>query len=166
MADCSMSRKLYPAHLRNSLDTSALEADSGGLINVARAVQRSAEASHDSFRTFSVENDSRILEGELGGSDGELGKASEMLNPSGIHELRWVKVADLSGHLAGVGRRVEGCDPVNGGLAGDEVLPKGVLADPVGGHHAQAGHHYPAPLHRADLHRLIVQMDRKNPYLP
>src|SRR5512134_1633562 len=68
-------------------------------------------------REVSTNGQDRIFECKTCSSHGELRESPHHLRLACRHERLRVEVADLPGHLAGVGRGVEGGDVVDGRLA-------------------------------------------------
>jgi hypothetical protein len=64
-----------------------------------------------------------------------------MLRPADVHELLCVEVLHFGGDPAWVGGCVECGDVVDRGVAGNEIAPKGVLANAVWRDDAQSGNH-------------------------
>src|SRR5262245_2046192 len=130
---------LDASRLGNALHPIVLESQARVFVHVADAVCRRSQAGHDAPGLFCRQRQGRISERELRGGDGELRKSATMLGASWVHEVLWPEVADFGGDFAREGRGIEGRDVVDGGRAGDEILPEGVLADTVGSDDAEAG---------------------------
>src|SRR3989442_11359168 len=115
---------------------------------------------------FLFEDQARIPYRKLCCSDGELGEAPAVFCAPRVHELLGPEVLDLGGDLAGVGRRIEGGDVVDGGLPGDEVLPEEVLPDAVRGDDAESGNHDTTTTHGRLLKSALISRptaDRPSP---
>jgi hypothetical protein len=58
------------------------------------------------------------------------------------HEISRPETLHFAGHVTGIRTRIKCSDEIDSGLARDESVPKGVLADAIGGYHAEAGNYY------------------------
>jgi hypothetical protein len=65
-----------------------------------------------------------------------------------VHEEFWPEVTHLGSNFARVLGRVETRDIVDGRLAGEEILPEEIFADPVRSDHAEPSDHYTSSVHR------------------
>jgi hypothetical protein len=71
-----------------------------------------------------------------------MSEATGVFGYSSSHEVSGPEARDLSGYPARIRRRVKGADVVDSGLASDEGVPKGILANAVRGNYPEAGDYY------------------------
>src|SRR5207302_8722992 len=70
--------------------------------------------------------------------DRELGKSPQVASLARRHKRFWTEIPYLASDLAWEGGRGERGDPVDRGLAGDESLPEGILADAIRCDHTES----------------------------
>jgi hypothetical protein len=90
----------------------------------------------------------RIFKRKLGRDNPKLRESRHHPRFATANKVGWPEVLDFCGDLACVGRSIKGVDVVDGGLAGNQVLPEGVFAYSVWCHDAEPSDNNPSFVHR------------------
>jgi hypothetical protein len=134
--------ELNSAKLGNSGQSLPIKANPSRFIDISGTIHGVADTSEDAIWSFSRQMKLRVFECKFCGGYCQMSEPTGVLGHPSSHEVGWPESRNLSGYPARIRRRIERADVVDAGFASYESVPKGVLADAVGGHDAEAGNYY------------------------